>query len=70
MNLTVTHTWGYGNFKTVFRIECIKTLTNFIILYHQKLCIAKQGKLSEMGYGREKRRPKGKRQNLKIIYEH
>ena len=31
----VTHTWRKGNFKSVFRINCTKTLINFIILYHR-----------------------------------
>ena len=41
MNLPVTHTWRKGNFKSDFRIECTKTLINFIILYHQILCVTK-----------------------------
>ena len=59
MNLLVTHTWRKGNFKSDFRSECTKTLRNFIILYHQILCITKQETQSEMGCGREKPRPKG-----------
>ena len=59
MSLSVTHTWRKGNFKSVFGINCTKTLINVIILYHQILCINKQETQSEMGCGREKPRPKG-----------
>ena len=41
MNLSVTHAWKKGNFKSVFRIDCTKMLINFIILYHKILCITK-----------------------------
>ena len=42
MNLSVAHTWKNGNFKGDFRINYLKMLINFIILYHQTLCITKQ----------------------------
>ena len=45
MNLSVTHNWRNGNFKSVFRINCAKTLIN--IMYNQET-------QSEMGCGREK----------------
>ena len=32
MNLSVTHAWRKGNFKSVFGINCTKILVNFIIL--------------------------------------
>ena len=32
MNLSVTHTWRKGHFKSVFRSNCTKMLINFIIL--------------------------------------
>ena len=58
MNLSVTHAWRKGNFKSVFRINCTKLLINFIILFWQILCITKQETQSEIGCGREKPRPK------------
>ena len=42
MNLSVTHAWRKGNFKSVFRINSTKILINFIILYYQTLRITKQ----------------------------
>ena len=42
MNLSVTHTWRKGNFKSDFRINCTKMVINFIILFYQILCITKQ----------------------------
>ena len=59
MNLSVTHNWRKGNFKSVFRINCTKMLINFIILWYQILCKIKHETQSEMGCGREKPRPKG-----------
>ena len=53
MNLSVTHAWRKGNFKSVFRINYTKMLINFTNLYHQILCITKQETQSEMGCGRE-----------------
>ena len=41
MNLSVTHAWRKGNFKSVFRIDCTKMLINFITLYYQILRITK-----------------------------
>ena len=32
MNLSVTHAWRKSNVKSVFRINCTKILTNFIVL--------------------------------------
>ena len=54
---------------SVFRIDCTKMLINFIILFYQILCITKQEAQSEMGYGREKPRPKGKWLSFIINYE-
>ena len=51
MNLSVTHTWKKGSFKSVFRINCTKLLVNLIILFYQILCITKQETQSEVGYG-------------------
>ena len=59
MNLSVTHAWRKAHFKSAFRINCTKTLINFIILYHQILCTTKQETQSEMGCSREKPRPTG-----------
>ena len=59
MNLSVTHTWRKGNFKSIFRINCTKMLINVISLFYQILCITKQETQPEMGCGREKPRPKG-----------
>ena len=44
MNLSVTHAWRIRNFKSVFKIYDSKMSINFIILYHQILCITKQEK--------------------------
>ena len=51
MNLSVTHAWRKGNFKSVFRINCTEMLINFIVLFYQStvLCITKQETQSEMG---------------------
>ena len=35
MNLSVTHAWRKGNFKSVFRINCTEMLINFIVLFYQ-----------------------------------
>ena len=59
MNLSVTHAWRKGNFKSVFKINCPKMLINFIILFYRILCITKQEAQSEMGCSGEKPRPKG-----------
>ena len=48
MNLSVTHAWRKGNLESVFSIGCTKMLINFIILYHQILCITKQETQLEM----------------------
>ena len=37
MNLSVTHAWKKGNFKSVFRINCTKMLINFIVLFYQSI---------------------------------
>ena len=37
MNLSVTHAWRKGNFKSVFRINCVKMLINFIVLFYQSI---------------------------------
>ena len=37
MNLSVTHAWRKGNFKSVFRINCTKMLINFIVLFYQSI---------------------------------
>ena len=56
----VTHTCLEKTyFISIFRIDCTKMLINFIILYHQILCITKQETQSETGCGREKSRPQG-----------
>ena len=59
MNLSVTHAWRKDNFKSVFRINCTKTLINFILPNIMYRPITKQETLSEMGCGREKSRTKG-----------
>ena len=59
MSLPVTHTWRKGNFKSDFKIECTKTLINFVSLYYQILCATKEETQSEMSCGRGKPRPKG-----------
>ena len=47
INLSVTHAWRKGNFKSGFRFNCTKMLINFIILYYQILCMIKQETQSE-----------------------
>ena len=37
MNLSVTHAWRKGNFKSVFRINCTEMLINFIVLFYQSI---------------------------------
>ena len=37
MNLSLTHAWRKGNFKSVFRINCTKMLINFIVLFYQSI---------------------------------
>ena len=61
MNLSVTHAWRKGNFKSVFRINCTKMLISFINLFYQILYINKQETQSEMGCSLQwkKPRPKG-----------
>ena len=49
MNLSVTHAWRKGDFKSVFTIKCTKMSINFIILFYQILYIVKQEPQSEMG---------------------
>ena len=49
MNLSVTHAWRKGNFKSVFRINCTKMLINFIVYFTKVLYITKQETQSEMG---------------------
>ena len=50
MILSPTHAWRKDNFKHVFRIDCTKMLIDFIILYHQILCITKQETQSDMSW--------------------
>ena len=35
MNLSVTHAWRKGDFKSVFKINCTEMLINFIVLFYQ-----------------------------------
>ena len=51
MNLSVTHAWRKGNFKSVFGINCTEMLINFIVLFYQSsmYSITKQETQSEMG---------------------
>ena len=35
MNLSVTHAWRKGDFKSVFKINCTEMLINFIVLFCQ-----------------------------------
>ena len=37
MNLSVTHAWRKGNFKSVFRNNCKEMLINFIVLFYQSI---------------------------------
>ena len=37
MNLSVTHAWRKGNFKSVFRINYTEMLINFIVLFYQSI---------------------------------
>ena len=37
MNLSVTHAWRKGNFKSAFRIKSTKMLINFIVLFYQSI---------------------------------
>ena len=53
MNLSFTHAWRKGNFKSVFKINRTKMLINFIVLYYQISCITKQETQSEIGCGTE-----------------
>ena len=37
MNLSVTHAWRKGNFKSVFGINDTEMLINFIVLFYQSI---------------------------------
>ena len=67
MNLSVTHAWRKGNFKSVFRINCPKMLRNFIILFYQISSITKQETQSELGCRLQWRKTKTKRVNDRIL---
>ena len=49
MNLSVTHAWRKGNFKSAFRINSTEMLISLIIFFYQILYITKQETQSEMG---------------------
>ena len=60
MNLSVTHAWKKGNFKSAFRINSTKMLISLIIFFYQILYITKQETQSEMGCRLQWRKTKTK----------
>ena len=71
MNLSVTHAWRKGDFKSVFGINCTKVMINFIILpkniYKETRTTIRDG----LQVAAEKNQDlRSKRQNFIINYEH
>ena len=66
MNLSVTHAWRKGNFKSVFRINCTEMLINFIVLFYQSI-MYNQTRNTEMGCRLQWRKTKTLRVNDRIL---